>query len=132
MSVRIGTFRKTSLAFLVLSVLVALCLAVTPARAQDLVAQTGDLFVANQTINTIREFSPTGHDLGNFATTGLNTPAGLVFDKDNNLYVSNRGDGTIRTFSRSGTDLGYFATTGIITPVGLAFGPEPEDQDGDT
>ena len=48
MSVRIGTFRSTSLAFLVLSVLVALCLAIVPARAQDLVAQTGDLFVANK------------------------------------------------------------------------------------
>ena len=80
--------------------------------------------------NTVREFSPTGADLGDFASTGLNTPAGLVFDRDGNLYVSNRGDGTIRKFSRSGVDLGYFATTGMVTPVGLVFTPESEDGDG--
>ena len=121
MSVRIVTFRSTSLAFLVLSVLVALCLAIVPARAQDLVAQTGDLFVANQTINTIREFSPTGHDLGNFATTGLNGPTGLAFDKRGNLYVSNINGNTIRRFSPTGQDLGDFATTGLSSPRGIAF-----------
>lgn len=81
--------------------------------------------------NTIREFSPTGVDLGDFAATGLSTPAGLAFDKHGNLYVSNRGDGTIRKFSPSGADLGYFATTGMITPVGLAFSPEPAHENGD-
>jgi len=78
----------------------------------------------------IREFSPTGVDLGDFASTGLNTPAGLAFDRGGNLYVSNRGDGTIRKFSPSGVDLGYFATTGMVTPVGLAFNPDSEGEDG--
>ena len=91
----------------------------------------GNLYVTNFDGNTIREFSPTGVDLGDFATTGLSTPAGLAFDKYGNLYVSNRGDGTIRKFSRSGVDLGYFATTGMITPVGLAFGPKAGDENGD-
>ena len=133
MSVQIRSLLKTSVAFLVLGLLIALSLAVAPAQAQTLftAAQTQDLFVANQTINTIREFSPTGVDLGDFATTGLSSPAGLAFDKGGNLYVSNRGDATIRKFSRSGADLGYFATTGMITPVGLAFSPEPEDENGD-
>ncbi len=90
-----------------------------------------NLFVANQTTNTIREFSPTGADLGNFATTGLNGPTGLAFDKRGNLYASNINGDTIRRFSPTGQDLGNFATTGMITPVGLAFGPEPEDEDGD-
>ena len=133
MSVRIRTFLKASLALLVLNLLTALSLGIAPAQAQDLFApmQTRNLFVANQSTNTIREFSPSGEDLGNFATTGLSAPAGVAFDKDGNLYVSNRGDGTIRKFSRSGTDLGYFATTGMITPVGLAFSPEPEGENGD-
>jgi NHL repeat len=102
-----------------------------PRRYWKRPAQTQNLFVANQTINTIREFSPNGVDLGDFATTGLSSPAGLAFDKAGNLYVSNRGDGTIRKFSRSGADLGYFATTGMVTPVGLAFSPEAENENGD-
>jgi DNA-binding beta-propeller fold protein YncE len=81
-------------------------------------------------INAIRVFSLRGEDLGNFATTGLNAPAGLAFDSRGNLYVSNRGDNTIRKFSRTGTDLGYFAATGMAGPVGLAFSRAPgEDED---
>ena len=131
-SVRFGSARRW-FAILVLSLLAALSLAIAPAQARNLFAteQTQNLFVANQSTNTIREFSPTGADLGNFATTGLNGPTGLAFDKHGNLYVSNRGDGTIRKFSPSGADLGYFATTGMTTPVGLAFSPEPDDQNGD-
>ena len=58
MSVRMLTFLKTSLASLVLSVAV-LGPAAVPALAQDLAvpAHTRNLFVANQTANTIREFS---------------------------------------------------------------------------
>ena len=70
--------------------------------------------------------------MGNFATTGLNAPAGLAFDKRGNLYVSNRGDNTIRVFSRTGEDLGYFARPpGWSVPFGLAFSPDPEDEDDD-
>jgi hypothetical protein len=102
--------------------LIVFCLAIAPAQAQN-------LFVANQAGNTIREFSPSGEDLGYFATTGLSTPRGIAFDKRGNLYAANAGYNTIRVFSRSGEDLGYFATTGMIGPVGLAFSPEREDED---
>ena len=127
MSVQIRTFLKISLAFLVLGLLAALSLASASARAQNPFspAQTQNLFVANQTGNTIREFSPSGEDLGYFATNGLNGPTGLAFDKRGNLYVSNINDNTIREFSPSGEDLGNFATTGLSTPAGLAF-----DKDG--
>ena len=105
-----------------LSLLTVLCLATAPAQAQNLFAtgQTQDLFVANQSTNTIREFSPTGVDLGYFATTGLNGPTGLAFDK-RNLYVSNINGNTIREFSPTGVDLGDFATTGLSSPRGIAF-----------
>jgi len=89
--------------------------------------RSGNLYVTNMPVNAIREFSRKGVDLGNFATTGLNAPAGVTFDKRGNLYVSNRGDNTIRVFSPIGEDRGYFATTGMVGPVGLAFSPEPED-----
>ena len=49
-------------------------------------AQERNLFVANQGGNTIREFSPSGVDLGDFATTGLNGPTGLAFDRSGNLF----------------------------------------------
>ncbi len=62
-------------------------------------AQERNLFVANQGGNTIREFSPSGVDLGDFATTGLNGPTGLAFDRSGNLYVSNIASNTIRKFS---------------------------------
>jgi hypothetical protein len=75
--------------------------------------------------NTIREYSATGTDLGNFASTGLNLPAGLAFDAAGNLFVANFGDNTIHEFSATGTDLGKFASAGLSEPEGLAFGPAP-------
>jgi DNA-binding beta-propeller fold protein YncE len=72
--------------------------------------------VANADTNSIREFSATGTDLGNFATTGLAAPYGLAFDALGNLYASNANGSTIRKFSSTGTDLGNFATTGLNTP----------------
>ena len=94
--------------------LILFCLAIAPAQAQN-------LFVANQAGNTIGEFSPSGVDLGDFATTGLNGPTGLAFDKEGNLYVSNITGNTIRKFSPTGEDLGDFATTGLSAPRGIAF-----------
>jgi hypothetical protein len=69
---RTRTLLKISLALVGLILLTALSLAVAQAQAQN-------LFVANQTGNTIRMFSPTGVDLGYFATTGLKAPVGLAF-----------------------------------------------------
>jgi DNA-binding beta-propeller fold protein YncE len=48
----------------------------------------GNLYVANISSNTIREFSPTGQDLGIFASTGLGFPAGLVVERSGNLFVA--------------------------------------------
>ena len=126
MSVRHRIFRKTSLGLTAVSVLGALSLAVAPTQAEELfpLPSTGNLFVANQTANTIHEFSPTGVDLGTFASTGLNGPTGLAFDQAGNLYVSNINGNTIREFSPSGADLGNFATTGLNNPAGLAFDPK--------
>ena len=88
--------------------------------------KSDNLYVTNMAVDKIRKFSPTGVDLGDFATTGLNQPAGLAFDANGDLYVANRGDNTIREFSPTGVDLGYFATMGMVNPVGLAFSPVPE------
>ena len=84
------------------------------AQGQSLFAPalTQNLFVANQSTNTIREFSRRCRP-GDFATAGLNGPTGLAIDKHGNLYVSNINGNTIREFSPTGDDLGNFATTGL-------------------
>jgi hypothetical protein len=71
----------------------------------------GNLYVSNNNSNTIEEFSPTGTDLGVFASVGLNQPHGMLFSQGY-LYVANRGNNTIEKFSSTGQDLGVFAYTG--------------------
>jgi sugar lactone lactonase YvrE len=105
---------KTCFPLTIGSLFIALSLASAPARA-------GNLFVANQGGNTIREFSPGGANLGTFAATGLLGPTALAFDTSGNLYASNIAGNTIREFSPTGVDLGNFATTGLNMPRGLAF-----------
>src|SRR6187200_2036418 len=120
---RFGTSLETGLAAMALGLLATVSAAIEPAHAQEgsRSARTPTLFVANQTANTIRQFSRSGKDLGDFATTGLSGPTGLAVDEHGNLYVSNIDGDTIREFSPTGNDLGDFATTGLSSPRGLAF-----------
>jgi sugar lactone lactonase YvrE len=79
------------------------------------------MYVSNKADNTIEKFDVEGNDLGPFAITGLNGPAGLAFDSAGNLYVANNTDSTIRKFDATGADLGVFAATGLDHPIGIAF-----------
>jgi len=109
---RRGTFLEASLGLLVLGLLTTVG-GIEPAHAQARFSSARTLLVANQTTNTIRRFSRSGDDLGDFATTGLNGPTGLAVDKHGNVFVSNIDGNTIREFSPTGDDLGDFATTGL-------------------
>jgi NHL repeat len=79
---------------------------------------SGNLYVTTNS-NVIRKFSPSGVDLGVFASTGINFAMGLAFDSKGNLYAANFGGNTIEKFAPNGTDLGVFAF--VIRPTGLAF-----------
>jgi hypothetical protein len=84
----------------------------------------------------IREYSPSGTDLGLITSTGLNFAYDVTFGPDGNLYVANAGSdtlgegiSTIHEFSPTGTDLGVFASTGLSNARSLVFDaasvPEP-------
>ncbi len=78
------------------------------------------LYVANSSNNTIEVFSLTNGQGAVFASTNLNQPSGLAFDKIGNLYAANYGNNTIVKFN----SIGYgtpFATTGLNRPTGMAF-----------
>jgi hypothetical protein len=81
----------------------------------------GNLYVSSFSTNIIEKFSPSGVDLGTFASTGLNQPYGLAFDRGGNLYDANFGNASIRKFSPVGTDLGNFVSAGLIEPRDLLF-----------
>jgi DNA-binding beta-propeller fold protein YncE len=82
--------------------------------------KAGNLYAANWSSSTIRRFSPTGANLGVFASTGLNGPVGVAFDSAGNLYAANRGNNTIMKFTAGGAGA-LFASTGLNNPRGLAF-----------
>lgn len=81
----------------------------------------GYLYVAGSGTNNVRLFSPTGVDLGNFATMGLDATTDIAFDQGGDVYVSNFYNSTVRRFSSTGVDKGVFASFGLDEPVGLAF-----------
>ena len=86
---------------------------------------TGNLYVGDPSLNRIRKFSSTGTDLGVFANTGLNQPAGMRFDSGGNLYVANLNGANVRKFSPTGVDLGIVASVPNESLRDVAF-----DQDG--
>ena len=46
-----------------------------------------------------------------FASAGVHSPHGMIFDVAGYLYVANNGNQTIEKFSPTGVDLGVFAKT---------------------
>lgn len=76
-TVSYGNTRRTVVLLILLAVALGLAAAPAQARPSRHGAISGDLFVANQTANTIAEFSPTGDYLGVFASSGLNGPTDL-------------------------------------------------------
>ncbi len=84
--------------FLGLTVFVALC-SIHPGRWTS--AGSISLYVANEGNGTVRQFSDSGADLGNFAT-GLNSPAYVTADPAGNVYVSNNGGYSVNEYSPQG------------------------------
>jgi subtilisin-like proprotein convertase family protein/sugar lactone lactonase YvrE len=85
----------------------------------------GNLYVADDSDNTIYKFTPPGANGVVFATaaSGLYQPQGLACDSSGNLYVANEGNGTIYKFTPGGVGT-FFANAGsgnISSPDALAF-----------
>ena len=81
----------------------------------------GNLYVVNSAgYNTIRKYSPTGQDLGNFVSTNIDSPQGIAFDRVGNLYVASNNSSAILKFFPDGTPApAPFASTRY--PAGIAF-----------
>ncbi len=97
----------------------------------------GNLYVANSAIgggfgnplgSSIRKFSPTGVDLGTFASrsglVGPLNPHDLAFDSSGNLYVADNEGHQICIFGPNGDDLANIFVAG--SPSSIAFAPVPE------
>jgi sugar lactone lactonase YvrE len=80
------------------------------------------MYVANSGNNTIVEFSPSGQNLGVFASTNLVEPYGLAFNAAGNLYVANFGPGDppFAIFSPTGQYLGTLSQR-FSDAAGVAF-----------
>lgn len=85
------------------------------------IAEAANLYASFDDENTVHAFSPTGIDLGVFASAGLDQPTGIAFDSNGNLYVASFHNNTIQKFGPTGNHLGVFANTGLSAPVGIAF-----------
>lgn len=77
------------------------------------VDKAGNVYVSNDSDRFVEKFSPTGVDLGVFASFpirfGGGTAGGLAFDSAGNLYLGEDfAGGLIHKFSPTGVDLGPF------------------------
>jgi sugar lactone lactonase YvrE len=85
----------------------------------------GNLYAANQGNNTIEKFSPTGIDLGPFASAGLNMPQFLAFTTDDDrpllltpvLSTKISGTNVVVSWTVGGTLLSSTNITGTYNPV---------------
>lgn len=102
----------------------------------------GNAWVANETGNSVTEFSPSGSvlspagiTLNEFGGGGLNAPYAIAIDGAGNVWLPNSGSSTVTEFNSKGTPLspynfsgaaGGFTGGGLSAPSGIAI-----DQAGD-
>jgi sugar lactone lactonase YvrE len=85
----------------------------------------GNVYATGITLSFVEKYSPTGQDLGKFAT-GISQPDGLAFDKSGDLYVSSLISNPVTEFSPTGAFIKTFVAFGILDePAGMVF-----DKDG--
>src|SRR5438067_967815 len=105
--------KKTALRHLLVTV-AGLAVALAPI---SVLAAPGDLYEADFGSGTIFKFTPAGTQ-STFAS-GLDHPAGLVFDSSGNLFEADLLSGTIFKFTPAGTKSTF--ASGLNVPGGLAF-----------
>ncbi|HVI09529.1 MAG TPA: SBBP repeat-containing protein, partial [Candidatus Binatia bacterium] len=104
-------------------------LAVSPAFAGNplnaprglAVAANGDLYVANQSGNSILVFNPSYQYLpAKTITAGIDKPSGVAIDPLGNIYVSNWTDGEVTVYSSTGVQNVNSTISGLNAPQGIA------------
>ena len=88
--------------------------------AWGLAFHDGNLFVANNTGNSISEVSPSG-GVSTFAI-GLSSPTGIAFDSWGNLFVCS-GAGSLDSIAPDGALI--TVATGLDNPTAIVIVPEP-------
>jgi streptogramin lyase len=91
----------------------------------------GNLYATNVGDDTIEKFSPTGIDLGTFATGTGNYTAGLAYDPTTQIfYQASLISGSIQEFSSAGVSLGYLDLGPKDAPVLLTIRPSAVPEPG--
>jgi hypothetical protein len=81
----------------------------------------GDILVVDENVGVVRHYSPSGSDLGLFAS-GLNAPAWITTDRSGNVYVTEYQGKKIDKFSPTGQVL--LTITTLYLPGGVAIGSD--------
>ena len=82
---------------------------------------TGNLYVSNNTGNTVSKYDSSGTLLNATYITGLSGPRGIAFDTTGNLYVTNSTANTVSKYNSTGSVINANFITGLSGPIGIAF-----------
>lgn len=73
----------------------------------------GNVYVLGASAGVVEKYSPTGTDLGVYASLNLNSPIAMAFDSGGNLFVSNfLGGGNVIKFGPGGAPSTIFGDAG--------------------
>jgi hypothetical protein len=91
-----------------------------PSPKGIVLADSGNILVANSGSNTVFQYSQDGTNQGAFISSNLNIPYGLAITASGNLFVGNVGSGTVAEFDPTGAFVGNFIS-GLLGPTTVAF-----------
>lgn len=84
----------------------------------------GNIWVANESSNSVTELNATGSVLGTYTSGGILSPRGIAIDTTGNVWIANTGGSSIVELNSAGTPIstgsGYTAGS-INAPVALAI-----------
>jgi len=97
---------------------------------QGIAISGNDLFVANNYLGTVGEYTTSGATVNASLISGLAYPYGIAIS-GNDLFVANAGNNnTVGEYTTSESTINASLISGLENPVGIALGAVPEPSSG--
>jgi DNA-binding beta-propeller fold protein YncE len=79
----------------------------------------GNVYIADQANNAVKEYQPASQTVTNLVSTGLNAPSGVAVDWAGNVYIADQANNAVKEYQPASQTVTNLVSTGLNRPRGV-------------